>query len=134
MYCDQCEQTPASGCTRLGVCGKDEDLASLQDTLLMGLKGLSAYATHARSFGRIDPAVDGVVHAALYSTLTNVNFDVRAALGPWRWARRPRLVNAGSGGAGSPFFIRTSPNARRFPRLRPGSPGAGRGGSLPAAG
>jgi len=80
MYCDQCEQTPASGCTRLGVCGKDEDLASLQDTLLMGLKGLSAYATHARSFGRIDPAVDGVVHAALYSTLTNVNFDVRAAL------------------------------------------------------
>ena len=34
MFCYQCEQTAGgSGCTKVGVCGKNEDIASLQDTL-----------------------------------------------------------------------------------------------------
>lgn len=49
MFCYQCEQTAGgSGCTRSGVCGKSADIQSLQDILLFGLKGMSAYAYHAR--------------------------------------------------------------------------------------
>jgi len=45
MFCYQCEQTAGgSGCTKIGVCGKNEDIQSLQDILLFGLKGISAYA------------------------------------------------------------------------------------------
>ncbi|MHC3438162.1 hydroxylamine reductase [Natrialbaceae archaeon A-gly3] len=75
MFCDQCEQTPDGGCTVRGVCGKEPDLQSVQELIVYGLKGVSAYASHAREMGYRDPEVDGVVHDALYSTLTNVNFD-----------------------------------------------------------
>ncbi|MEW6698746.1 MAG: hydroxylamine reductase, partial [Bacillota bacterium] len=51
MFCYQCEQTPKGGCTKIGVCGKDENIASLQDTIIFGLKGVAAYATHARELG-----------------------------------------------------------------------------------
>ncbi|MCL4439634.1 MAG: hydroxylamine reductase [Eubacteriales bacterium] len=76
MFCYQCEQTPKGGCTKVGVCGKNEDIASLQDTIILGLKGVAAYATHARELGCIDPELDGITHEALYSTLTNVNFNL----------------------------------------------------------
>lgn len=77
MFCYQCEQTPKGGCTKAGVCGKNEDIASLQDTIILGLKGVAAYATHARELGYIDPEVDGITQEALYSTLTNVNFNLQ---------------------------------------------------------
>lgn len=77
MFCYQCQQTPKGGCTKIGVCGKNEDIASLQDTILFGLKGVAAYATHARELGFIDPEVDGITQEALYSTLTNVNFNLQ---------------------------------------------------------
>jgi len=76
MFCYQCEQTPKGGCTKIGVCGKNEDLASLQDTIIFGLKGVAAYATHARELGYTDPEVDKITHEALYFTLTNVNFNL----------------------------------------------------------
>ncbi|KAB1196350.1 MULTISPECIES: hydroxylamine reductase [Haloferax] len=76
MLCNQCQQTPEGGCTVRGVCGKDEDLNGLQELILYGLKGISAYATEAREMGYVDEQVDATVHRALYSTLTNVNFDV----------------------------------------------------------
>lgn len=76
MFCYQCEQTPKGGCTRVGVCGKNEDIASLQDTIILGLKGVAAYATHARELGYTDPEIDAITHEALYSTLTNVNFNL----------------------------------------------------------
>jgi hydroxylamine reductase len=81
MFCYQCEQTPKGGCTKIGVCGKNEDIASLQDTTIFGLKGIAAYATHARQLGYIDPEVDGVTHEALYMTLTNSNFNLQEHLG-----------------------------------------------------
>ena len=77
MFCYQCEQTPKGGCTKVGVCGKNEDLASLQDTIIFGLKGVAAYATHARELGAIDSEVDGITQEALYFTLTNVNFNLQ---------------------------------------------------------
>ncbi|MBS3986242.1 MAG: hydroxylamine reductase [Selenomonadales bacterium] len=81
MFCYQCEQTPKGGCTKVGVCGKNEDIASLQDTTIFGLKGIAAYATHARQLGYTDPEVDGVTHEALYMTLTNSNFNLEEHLG-----------------------------------------------------
>jgi len=76
MFCYQCEQTAGgSGCTKVGVCGKDADIQSLQDILLFGLKGIAAYAFHARELGFRDEEVDAFMHEALFKTLTNVSFD-----------------------------------------------------------
>ncbi|MGF9910793.1 hydroxylamine reductase [Brevibacillus porteri] len=80
MFCYQCEQTPSGGCKVIGVCGKNEDLASIQDTIIFALKGIAAYATHARQLGYIDPEVDGITQEALYFTLTNVNFNLEEHL------------------------------------------------------
>jgi len=81
MFCYQCEQTVGgTGCTKVGVCGKNEDIQSLQDTLLYGLKGIAAYAYHARELGGIDPEVDAFMHEALFKTVTNVSFDLNQHL------------------------------------------------------
>ncbi|SDH48996.1 hydroxylamine reductase [Desulfosporosinus hippei DSM 8344] len=81
MFCYQCEQTPSGGCTKFGVCGKNPDIASLQDTIIFGLKGVAAYATHARQLGYSDPEVEKITHEALYSTLTNSNFNLAETIG-----------------------------------------------------
>ena len=81
MFCYQCEQTAGgTGCTKVGVCGKNEDIQSLQDTLIFGLKGIAAYAYHARELGYKDEKVDGFMHEALFATLTNVDFDLNRYL------------------------------------------------------
>ncbi|GAE35136.1 hydroxylamine reductase [Halalkalibacter akibai] len=77
MFCYQCEQTPTGGCQIVGVCGKNEDIASLQDTLVFALKGIAAYATHAKQLGYSSPEVDAITHEALYMTLTNSNFNLQ---------------------------------------------------------
>ncbi len=77
MFCYQCEQTVGgTGCTKVGACGKNEDVQSLQDTLLYGLEGIAAYAYHARKLGYKDEEVDSFMHEALFTTVTNVNFDL----------------------------------------------------------
>ncbi len=82
MFCDQCEQAAGGvGCaSKIGTCGKDEDLNSLQDTLIYGLKGIAAYAYHAREFEARDEEVDAFMHEALFKTLTNVSFDLNQHL------------------------------------------------------
>ena len=76
MYCNQCEQTAKGvACTVRGVCGKDEDMQSLQELLLYGLKGIAAYAYHCRVLGYKDEEVDAFMHEALFKTLTNVDFS-----------------------------------------------------------
>ena len=77
MFCYQCEQTVKGGCKVIGVCGKDEQIASLQDTIVFALKGIAAYATHAKQLGYSDPEVDRITHEALYMTLTNSNFNLQ---------------------------------------------------------
>ena len=77
MFCNQCEQTQnGTGCTDIGVCGKDEDMQSLQEILLYGLKGMAAYANHARRLGKTDENVSAFIEEALFATVTNVNFDM----------------------------------------------------------
>jgi hydroxylamine reductase len=76
MFCYQCEQTSkGEGCQTLGVCGKDETTATLQDLLIHVIKGVAMYAHRAHQFGASDPEVDAFTIQAIFSTLTNVNFD-----------------------------------------------------------
>jgi len=76
MFCYQCEQTAkGSGCTSFGVCGKDPETATLQDVLLHITKGISMYAHRAARLGTRDEKIDRFVIEALFSTVTNVNFD-----------------------------------------------------------
>lgn len=77
MFCYQCEQTAkGTGCTVQGVCGKDERTAVLQDLLIYATKGISQYAHRARQFGATDAEINAFTVEALFSTITNVDFDV----------------------------------------------------------
>lgn len=81
MFCNQCEQTQNGvACVDTGVCGKDPNVQSLQETLLYGLKGMAAYAHHARRLGKSDEAVSAFIEEALFATMTNVNFDLGSLL------------------------------------------------------
>ncbi len=76
MFCFQCEQTAkGQGCTNVGVCGKQPDTAALQDLLIYTLKGLSLVALKGHSLGVRDTDLDHFTCEAVFSTLTNVNFD-----------------------------------------------------------
>ena len=83
MFCNQCEQSfRGTGCVQSpGVCGKDQDIQALQETLLYGLKGMAAYASHARRLGKSDEEVSAFIEEALFSTMTKVNFDLETTLG-----------------------------------------------------
>jgi hydroxylamine reductase len=76
MFCYQCEQTAkGTGCTVAGVCGKDATTATLQDLLVWAAKGVSMYAHRAAQLGVRDRDVDVFVTEALFTTVTNVDFD-----------------------------------------------------------
>ena len=76
MFCYQCEQTAkGQGCTVAGVCGKTADVAALQDLLVYMLRGLSQLSIEAGKAGVKDENIDVFTCEALFSTLTNVNFD-----------------------------------------------------------
>ena len=76
MFCNQCEQVSKGGaCTKVGVCGKGSDVSALQDLLVYSLQGLSLCAAEARKAGIVDAETDEFTVGALFSTLTNVNFD-----------------------------------------------------------
>ena len=111
MFCYQCEQTAkGTGCTIQGVCGKQPDVAALQDLLLYTLMGLSQVAVEGRKVGVSDRDVNVFTVSAAFSTLTNVDFDperfraligkaaalreslkakVKAAGGPAAWSEAP---------------------------------------------
>ena len=81
MYCNQCEQTAhGTACVDTGVCGKDPDMQSLQETLLYGVKGTASYAHHARRLGKTDEEINAFIEEALFATVTNVNFDMDGLL------------------------------------------------------
>lgn len=76
MFCFQCEQTAQGiGCTVVGVCGKTPEVAALQDLLLDLTKGIAIFAHRAAQFGKRDADVDAFILEALFTTVTNVNFD-----------------------------------------------------------
>ena len=76
MFCYQCEQTAAGkGCSVSGVCGKNPDTAALQDLLVDVSKGIAKYAHRAGALNSRDAEVDIFTSEALFTTVTNVNFD-----------------------------------------------------------
>jgi hydroxylamine reductase len=77
MFCYQCEQTVGGkGCTKkIGVCGKTAETADLQDLLVHAVKGIAQYAHRAAQLGKTDRQIDRFIVEALFSTVTNVNFD-----------------------------------------------------------
>jgi len=76
MFCYQCEQTAkGTGCTKMGVCGKDPQTADLQDLLIHACKGIAWHAHKARQGGKIDHEIDRFIVESLFTTVTNVNFD-----------------------------------------------------------
>lgn len=78
MFCYQCEQTAGGkGCTKLGVCGKTPEIANLQDLLIYQLKGISFYTKHLLDSGlNVDKSIVSFIENCLFTTLTNVNFNV----------------------------------------------------------
>ena len=73
MFCYQCQETVKNtGCTKRGVCGKDESTANLQDLLIHTLKGVALHAQAAREAGREVPTSIGrFVAEGLFTTITN---------------------------------------------------------------
>jgi hydroxylamine reductase len=76
MYCNQCEQTAKGvACTTVGVCGKDEEVAGLQDALVNAVRGIAAVAVEGARVGVADVDAGRFTADALFTTLTNVDFD-----------------------------------------------------------
>ena len=82
MFCYQCQETAGcSGGTRVGVCGKQPDVAAMQDLLVYVTKGISAVTTTLRQEGvEIQPAVNHMITLNLFTTITNANFSKEAII------------------------------------------------------
>jgi len=76
MFCYQCEQAAkGTGCTAVGVCGKQPDVAALQDLLVYTLKGIAFWADKARAKDVKEQEIDRFMIDGLFTTVTNVDFD-----------------------------------------------------------
>ena len=83
MFCYQCEQTAnQKGCTKMGVCGKTPEISNLQDLLIFQIKGISCYGKVLIDEGQhMDKSIVSFIENVLFTTLTNVNFDVDIHVG-----------------------------------------------------
>lgn len=121
MFCYQCEMSTPNGCgstgATVGTCGKDENLSRLQDTMIFGLKGLSAYREHLNELKPNETKnVDDVMSETLYFTLTNVNFNFNDHIEQLMKVGRAgvevmdKLSNAHTGKFGIPTPVTVSQN------------------------
>jgi hydroxylamine reductase len=77
MFCFQCQETSkGTGCTIVGVCGKKDDLANMQDLLIYTLKGVAIVNTMARLIGINQKKTDQFIINGLFMTITNANWDI----------------------------------------------------------
>ncbi|MDY6790748.1 MAG: hydroxylamine reductase [Thermodesulfobacteriota bacterium] len=76
MFCFQCQETAKNtGCTVKGMCGKPEETANLQDLLIYVLRGIAVYGEKAKELGILDKETGLFVAQALFTTITNANWD-----------------------------------------------------------
>jgi hydroxylamine reductase len=76
MFCFQCQETVGNrACTRVGVCGKQESTANLQDLSIYLLRGLSIYQNELAKVKKMDHEANELMLSVLFSTITNANFD-----------------------------------------------------------
>lgn len=79
MFCFQCQEAAGGkGCTKIGVCGKKDNVANLQDLLIHTLKGVSEFNQQARKAGLNEASTNAVILDGLFATITNANFDANA--------------------------------------------------------
>lgn len=73
MFCFQCQETAGNkGCTKVGVCGKNENTANSQDLLIYVTKGLSEVVN---KIGEVDSKYYDLISNNMFVTITNANFD-----------------------------------------------------------
>ena len=120
MFCFQCEQAArGKGCDYLGICGKEPEVAALQDLIIHQAKGIGYLAHQARRMGRVDDEVNHFTLEALSTTVTNVNFDPERLV---QWIRkgsemRNRLMaicREAAGGTSTSFEEELLPESARF--------------------
>jgi hydroxylamine reductase len=76
MFCFQCQETAKNtGCTIKGMCGKPEETANLQDLLIYVLRGIAVYGEKAKELGIYDKETGLFIAQALFTTITNANWD-----------------------------------------------------------
>ncbi|PKM95548.1 MAG: hydroxylamine reductase [Firmicutes bacterium HGW-Firmicutes-1] len=75
MFCYQCQEALNGGCTIQGVCGKNEDVANLQDLAIYTVKGISVLTQKGKAAGLRFPEADLYTMNTLFMTITNANFD-----------------------------------------------------------
>ncbi len=104
MFCYQCQETAGcTGCTQMGVCGKNPEVAAMQDLLVYVTKGLSAVTTALRAEGEeISTAINHLITLNLFTTITNANFDkemITARIRETLDAKRELLAKVKNAGA-----------------------------------
>ena len=77
MFCFQCQEAAGNvGCTKVGVCGKQPEVANIQDAIVYATKGLSEVTTRLRAEGKpVDQSTNHLITLNLFTTITNANFD-----------------------------------------------------------
>jgi hydroxylamine reductase len=76
MFCYQCQEAAKGvACTTRGVCGKNEEIAVLQDLLIYTLKGIADIAVQGGATREDLKAIDPLLVSSLFMTITNANFD-----------------------------------------------------------
>ena len=76
MFCFQCQEAAkGTGCTVMGVCGKNPQIAGLLDVLVYTTKGVSIVANKAREMGIENEAANKFTLDAMFISITNANFD-----------------------------------------------------------
>ena len=76
MFCYQCQETAkGTGCEVRGVCGKNEEVAKLQDLLIYVTKGISEIVVKGKVDVKSISEVNHEVLKSLFITITNANFD-----------------------------------------------------------
>lgn len=94
MFCFQCQQTAGNkGCIKVGVCGKQPEIANLQDELIYELISLAEAASEK---GEKNKEIDRLLVDGLFTTLTNVNFDNEAINGFIKRVRNAREALEGN--------------------------------------
>jgi hydroxylamine reductase len=83
MFCYQCQETArGTGCTVRGVCGKLPETAGLQDLLIYTAKSISIFREsvdlETRKACGFSDEIDYYLTNALFTTITNANFDDEA--------------------------------------------------------
>jgi len=81
MFCFQCQEAmKGTGCTSVGMCGKKEDVANLQDLLVYTVKGVAIFSSELRKKNKVDKSINHFLLDGLFSTITNANFDKQAII------------------------------------------------------